>query len=159
RELAVAPTGDDALPETVESLLTNRIDTLQPADRVLLRHASVIGPSFDLDLLTETLADEGAEPEQWERLADFVAWDGPLRLRVCLYLVRASAYEGDAFTRRREKHERWGEAIESRAPDTTAEAGVLSLHFSQAAGWEKAWRYAVRGGDDARSKYANVDAA
>ena len=48
----------DELPETVESLLTTRIDTLEPADRMLLRYASVVGPTFDLDLLGEILADE-----------------------------------------------------------------------------------------------------
>jgi len=159
RELAVSPAADDALPETVEALLTNRIDTLHPSDRLLLRHASVIGSSFDLDLLTETLADDSAGPEQWERLADFVDWEGPLRLRFRHDLVRAAAYDGLSFTRRRELHARVGEAIERRASDPTAEAGVLSLHFSQAAEWDKAWRYSVRGGDDARSKYANVDAA
>ena len=159
RELAVSPAGDDTLPETVESLLTNRIDTLHPSDRRLLRHASVIGQSFDLDLLTETLVDEAAGPEQWELLADFVEWEGPLRLRFRHDLVRAAAYDGLSFTRRREIHARVGEAIERRAADAAAEAGVLSLHFFQAADWEKAWRYAVRGGDDARSKYANVDAA
>jgi class 3 adenylate cyclase/tetratricopeptide (TPR) repeat protein len=159
RELAVSQTGDDALPETVESLLTNRIDTLHPSDRLLLRHASVIGPSFDLDVLTETLDDEAAGAEQWDRLADFVDRDGPLRLRFRHDLVRAAAYDGLAFARRREIHARVGEAIERRTADSAAEAGVLSLHFLEAAEWEKAWRYAVRGGDDARSKYANVDAA
>jgi tetratricopeptide (TPR) repeat protein len=159
RELAVSRAGDDALPETVESLLTNRIDTLHPSDRLLLRHASVIGPSFDLDLLTETLADHAADPDQWERLADFVDWEGPLKLRFRHDLVRAAAYGGLSFAKRREIHARVGEAIEERLADPAAEAGVLSLHFLQAADWEKAWRYAVRGGDDARSKYANVDAA
>ncbi len=33
----------DELPETVESLLTTRIDTLEPANRMLLRYASVVG--------------------------------------------------------------------------------------------------------------------
>jgi predicted ATPase/class 3 adenylate cyclase len=159
RELAVAPTGGDTLPETVESLLTNRIDTLHPADRLLLRHASVIGPSFDLDLLTETLADEGADPEQWERLADFVEWDGPQQLRFRHDLVRAAAYDGLSFARRHEIHALVGEAIERRAADPAGEAGVLSLHFLEAAEWEKAWRYAVLAGDDARAKYANIDAA
>ncbi len=159
RELAVSSPGDEALPETIESLLTNRIDTLHPSDRLLLRHASVIGASFDLDLLTDTLDEEAADPEQWTRLADFVDWEGPLRLRFRHDLVRAAAYEGLSFTRRREIHARVGEALESRAGDAAAEAGVLSLHFSEAGEWEKAWSYAVRGGDDARSKYANVDAA
>ena len=158
RELAVAPAGEGALPETVESLLTNRIDTLHPADRQLLRHASVIGPSFDLDLLTETLSDVSADPEQWERLADFVAWEGPSRLRFRHDLVRAAAYDGLSFGRRREIHARVGEALEQRAADAAA-AGVLSLHFLAANKWEKTWRYAVLAGDDARSKHANVDAA
>jgi len=159
RELAVAPTGDGALPETVESLLTNRIDTLHPADRLLLRHASVIGPSFDLDLLTETLTDESADPEQWERLADFVDWEGTSQLRFRHDLVRAAAYDGLSFAKRREIHTRVGEALERRLADGTSQAGVLSLHFLEAAEWEKAWRYAVLAGDDARSKHANVDAA
>jgi tetratricopeptide (TPR) repeat protein len=159
RELAVSPTGDDALPETVESLLTNRIDTLHPSDRLLLRHASVIGPSFGLDFLTETLADEAPDSAQLERLADFVEWEGPLRLRFRHDLVRAAAYDGLSFARRREIHARVGEAIERRLAEPAAEAGVLSLHFLEAAAWDKAWRYAVLAGDDARSKYANVDAA
>jgi tetratricopeptide (TPR) repeat protein len=158
RELAAAPTGDGALPETVESLLTNRIDSLNPSDRVLLRHASVIGPSFDLDLLTETLTDSNADPEQWERLADFVEWDGTSRIRFRHDLVRAASYDGLSFARRREIHARVGEALEQRAGDPASRSGVLSLHFLEATEWDKAWRYAVLAGDSARSKYANVDA-
>lgn len=157
RELALSPAGGGALPETVESLLTNRIDALHPSDRLLLRHAAVIGPSFDLDLLTESLAEEGTDPEQWDRLADFVEWEGPSRLRFRHDLVRTAAYDGLSFARRREIHAEVGAALERRAG--TSEAGVLSLHFLEAAEWEKAWRYAVLAGDDARSKYANLDAA
>ncbi len=47
RELVVAPAGAEALPETVETLITSRIDTLDPGDRLLLRYASVIGARFD----------------------------------------------------------------------------------------------------------------
>lgn len=158
RELALSPAGDGALPETIESLLTNRIDALHPSDRLLLRHASVIGPSFDLDLLHETLQEESADPEQWERLADFVDWEGSTRLRFRHDLVRAAAYEGLSFARRREIHARVGEALERRASDPASHAGVLSLHFLEAAEWDSAWRYAVLAGDDARRKYANVDA-
>jgi class 3 adenylate cyclase/tetratricopeptide (TPR) repeat protein len=158
RELALSPAEGDALPETVESLLTNRIDALDPSDRLLLRHASVIGPSFDLDLLTETLTDASADPEQWDRLADFVEWEGPAQLRFRHDLVRAAAYEGLSFAVRREIHAGVGEALERRLTDPASEAGVLSLHFLEAAELEKAWRYAVLAGDGAREKYANVDA-
>ena len=47
RELAFAAQasgGLTELPESVESLLTARIDTLDPADRMLLRYAAVVGP-------------------------------------------------------------------------------------------------------------------
>ncbi|HST14609.1 MAG TPA: adenylate/guanylate cyclase domain-containing protein [Gaiellaceae bacterium] len=159
RELAVSPSVGDALPETVESLLTSRIDTLHPADRLLLRHAAVIGPSFGIDLLEEILPEDAGDLERWNRLADFVAWDGPSRLRFRHDLVHAAAYDGLSFTRRREIHALVGAAIERRSFDPDLDAEVLSLHFLAADEWAKAWHYAVLAGDDARSKYANIDAA
>ncbi len=158
RELAVSPAGAADLPETVESLLTSRIDTLQPADRLLLRHASVIGRTFELDLLEEILPEESGDPEQWLRLADFVEWVGTEHLRFRHDLVRDAAYDGLSYARRREIHAAVGAALERRSPDPDLDAEVLSLHFVAANEWEKAWRYAVLAGDDARSKYANVDA-
>ncbi|HEY2776798.1 MAG TPA: AAA family ATPase [Gaiellaceae bacterium] len=159
RELAVSPSVGDALPETVESLLTSRIDTLHSADRLLLRHASVIGASFSLDLLEEILPEDAGDLERWSRLADFVDWDGPSTLRFRHDLVHAAAYDGLSFTRRREIHALVGDAIERRSFDAELDAAVLSLHFLAADEWAKAWRYAVVAGDDARSKYANIDAA
>jgi class 3 adenylate cyclase/tetratricopeptide (TPR) repeat protein len=158
RELALAPADAAGLPETVESLLTSRIDTLQPSDRLLLRHAAVIGPSFGLDLLEETLTEDAGDPERWSRLADFVAWDGPSHLRFRHDLVHAAAYDGLAYATRREIHALVGETLERRSFDPALDADVLSLHYLAAEEWEKAWRYAVVAGDDARSKYANVDA-
>ncbi|HEX3805825.1 MAG TPA: adenylate/guanylate cyclase domain-containing protein [Gaiellaceae bacterium] len=159
RELALSPTVGDALPETVESLLTTRIDTLSPADRLLLRHASVIGPSFGLGLLEEILPDDVGDPERWSRLADFVEWDGPDHLRFRHALVHDAAYGGLSYAKRGEIHALVGEAIERGSFDSDLDAGVLSLHFVAAGEWAKAWRYAVLSGDAARAKYANVDAA
>jgi class 3 adenylate cyclase/tetratricopeptide (TPR) repeat protein len=159
RELAVSPSVGDALPETVESLLTSRIDTLHPSDRLLLRHASVIGASFNLDLLEEILPEDAGDLERWNRLADFVGWDGPSMLRFRHDLLHAAAYDGLSFTRRREIHALVGDAIERRSFDPELDAEVLSLHFLAAEQWTKAWRYAVIAGDGARAKYANIDAA
>jgi class 3 adenylate cyclase/tetratricopeptide (TPR) repeat protein len=159
RELALSPTGGGELPETVESLLTSRIDTLHPSDRLLLRHASVIGPAFGLDLLEQILPEEAGDPDRWSRLADFVAWDGPSWLRFRHDLVHAAAYDGLSFAKRREIHALVGDAIERRSFDASLDAEVLSLHFLAAGEWEKAWGYSVAAGDDARSKYANIDAA
>jgi class 3 adenylate cyclase/tetratricopeptide (TPR) repeat protein len=150
----------DALPQTVETLLTTRIDTLDPADRMLLRYASVIGPTFDLALIGEILADElpdAGELGHWERLTEFVTWAGPETLSFRHDLIRATAYEGLSFRRRRVIHGRVGEALESRAGERADEApALLSLHFLEAEEYGKAWRYAVLAGDQARAKYANV---
>jgi tetratricopeptide (TPR) repeat protein len=158
RELALSPAGGDALPETIESLLTSRIDTLHPADRLLLRHASVISRTFELDLLQEILPEEVGDPEQWTRLADFLEWAGPEHLQFRHDLVRDAAYDGLSDARRREIHLLVGEALERRSPSPDLDAEVLSLHFLEAGRFEQAWRYAVLAGDAARSKYANVDA-
>ena len=44
-----------ALPESVEGVVTTRIDGLAPADRALLRWASVLGASFSGDLVAQVL--------------------------------------------------------------------------------------------------------
>ena len=153
----------DTLPETVENLVTSRIDRLDPADRLLLRYASVVGPTFDLDLVTEIFAGEGIEAgdlDRWDRLAEFVEWRTGETLGFRHDLVRAMAYAGLSFRRRREIHGRVAEALERRAGDVAEEAaGLLSLHFAAAERHEPAWRYAVEAGRAAQSVYANVVAA
>ena len=155
RELAAAPTTDDSLPESVESLIAARIDTLEPNDRLLLRHASVIGPTFDLELLTEILPAEGDDSGAWERLAEFVESSPAATLRFRHELVRVAAYEGLSYAKRQEIHLLVAHALERRsaAPD------LLSLHFLFAGEHEQAWQYAVAAGDDARAQYANLDAS
>jgi class 3 adenylate cyclase/tetratricopeptide (TPR) repeat protein len=165
RELVVAAregsTGE--LPESVETLLTTRIDTLAPVDRMLLRYAAVVGHSFPLDLVREILADDvagGDDPERWKALAEFVqrVGDGDFVFRHDL--VRQTAYAGLSYRRRREIHGRVGLALERRAADRAdEEAAILSLHFLEAGDGERAWRYAVAAADRAAGGFANVVAA
>src|SRR5262249_36199747 len=99
----------ETLPESVESLLTTRIDTLVPADRMLLRYAAVVGPVFELELLGEILMDEipdAADPARWEWLREFVGYAGDLAFAFRHDLIRATAYEGLSFARRAEIHGR-----------------------------------------------------
>ncbi len=150
----------DSLPETVETLMTSRIDTLDPEDRMLLRYAAVVGPRFDLSLLTEILAEELPDAgalERWERLTEFVSWEGNETLAFRHDLIRATAYEGLSFQRRRAIHGRLGDVLEEQAGDRVDEAApLLSLHFLEAQEYEKAWRYARTAAEQARAKYANV---
>jgi len=87
----------EVLPETVETLITSRIDTLSPDDRFLLRNAAVIGTRFEPDLLVEVLGhelDDVGERTRWESLAEFVACEGAAEVRFRHDRFRAVSYEG-----------------------------------------------------------------
>jgi class 3 adenylate cyclase/tetratricopeptide (TPR) repeat protein len=162
RELVnAARAGDrlETLPESVESLLTTRIDTLDPENRMLLRYAAVVGPTFELDFIAEILQDDVADasdPARWEWLREFVAYAGDMTYAFRHDLVRATAYEGLSFQRRRDIHGRVARALEERGD---AGDGLLSLHFFEAGDYADAWTYAVSAGERAQSTFANVDAA
>jgi class 3 adenylate cyclase/tetratricopeptide (TPR) repeat protein len=165
RELVAATRGANdlsSLPDTVETLILTRMDTLAPEDRFLLRNASVFGARFELELLAhvveQDLPDAG-NLARWERLAEFVAWEGAGRLHFVHDLFRAVAYEGLSFSRRREVHARIGAALEERAGESVADvADLLSLHYHRADQHEKAWKYAVLAGKRAQDRSANVEA-
>jgi class 3 adenylate cyclase/tetratricopeptide (TPR) repeat protein len=167
QELVASPRAEEEepLPESVESVMTTRIDKLQAGDRTLLRYAAVMGATFSGDLIGEVLVDDpdaSADSEAWDRLTEFVERDpytpGAFRFRHALF--RDAAYEGLSYRRRRELHARVGEAYERRYPESTAEhAELLSLHFFHAQVWEKAYAYSLTAGERAQAKFANVEAA
>ncbi len=149
-----------ALPESVETLVTARIDTTAADDRLLLREAAVLGMVIDLDLLASALdAPAAGEPGRWYALDEFVEEFAPGRLRFRHRLHREVAYEGLSYRRRRDVHRRVGDALVGRArgrPERDAE--LLSTHYFFAGAYDEAWHYSVIAGDRARDKYANVEA-
>lgn len=151
----------DGLPDSVESLMTSRIDRLATPDRMLLRRAAVLGGSFSPQLLGELLDGEMPPPSEddWHRLAEFVELrpDGTVAFRRSL--IRDAAYEGLPFRLRRELHARAGESLERSVTDAAEEAELLSLHFFHARRFEPAWRFSLVAGHRARAKYAPVEAA
>jgi class 3 adenylate cyclase/tetratricopeptide (TPR) repeat protein len=161
RELVSAARAGDALetlPESVESLLTTRIDTLDPENRMLLRYAAVVGPTFELEFLGSVLGDDvpdAGDPVRWEFLHEFVVDTGETSYAFRHDLIRATAYEGLSFGRRREIHGRVARALEERGSDVT----LLSLHFFEAAEYGEAWEYSVAAGERAQTTFANVIAA
>jgi class 3 adenylate cyclase/tetratricopeptide (TPR) repeat protein len=167
QELATTETEvgtSDELPETVEALLTTRIDRLAPGDRTLLRWASVLGASFSGSLIADVLENDpsaASDSEAWDRLAEFVERDpevaGGFRFRHAL--IRDAAYEGLSYRRRRELHGRVAEVIEQGLGDRSAdEAELLSMHFHQAGRWMEVWRYSLEAGRRAQEKWANFEA-
>ncbi|MFL5967131.1 MAG: AAA family ATPase [Gaiellaceae bacterium] len=153
------------MPDTVEALVATRIDRLAPADRALLRWASVLGTSFSGAVITDVLEGDpsaASDSEAWDRLAEFVERDpevaGGFRFRHAL--IRDGAYEGLSYRRRRELHGRVADVIERREGGRSDEsAELLSLHYYRAERWPETWRYSVEAARRAEEKYANVETA
>jgi class 3 adenylate cyclase/tetratricopeptide (TPR) repeat protein len=168
QELVAATRGSEqgleALPESVEGVLTSRIDGLAPGDRALLRWASVLGASFSNNLIARVLegdSDAALDAESWDRLGEFVERDpyaaGTFHFRHAL--IRDAAYEGLSFRRRRELHARVADVLRETAFDEDEAAETLSLHFSLAELPEETWRFSLVAAERARAKFANADAA
>jgi len=146
-----------ALPDTVEGVFAAQIDRLAPADRRLLRVASVLGVEVSVAVLHEMVAD-GVDPAPL--LGDFLAADSPELLRFRNNMLRDAAYEGLSYARRRELHARAARVLEKRAGRRHADiAGLLAVHFGHAGDHGHAWKYARIAGERARTVHASVEAA
>jgi len=150
------------LPESLDSVLSERVDQLPPFARRLLRSAAVLGRSFRHVVLAETLGPDNVQFDSSTEgiLDEFIEPDGEDRLRFRHAILRDSLYESLPFRRRQEVHLRAGLAIETLAgADPDAVAGILNLHFLEGHDYAKAWHYGRVAGDDAKRRFANVEAA
>ncbi|MBT8206630.1 MAG: AAA family ATPase, partial [Acidimicrobiia bacterium] len=161
--MAANASSSDELPDSIEASVTAELDRLDPETRRVLRFASVIGSIFDPNLLTrlgDDLIDDAESNEVWQRLEDFLETMPDGRLRFRQTVTRDVAYETLPFSLRQRIHGEVGTALESKAgKDADSQAELLSLHFSRAHRYDKAWHYAVIAGDQAVAKYANLEAA
>jgi len=148
------------LPGSIETAALARVDALAPADRALVRRASVLGTTFHRRFLDDVLDQDAPRPDDdtWERLSEFFSDDGEGFLRFRRAVVRDAAYGGLPFRTRRTLHARIAERFEKEyTPEETG--GLLSLHYFLAASYEKAWRYARMAASRAETQFANREAA
>jgi class 3 adenylate cyclase/tetratricopeptide (TPR) repeat protein len=157
---AVEAGGVAELPDSVESLVTARIDRLPPSERLVLRFVSVLGQRFPRDLAAAVLPEEAAiGRDVWDRLADFLERDGDA-IRFRHALIRDVAYGGLRYGLRRELHAKAGDVIAAATRGhPEQQAGLLATHFFHAQRYGDAWRYALAAADRARAVYANAEAA
>ncbi len=165
RELVAAAHGTGAgteeLPETIDAVITARIDQLDGDDRQFLRRVSVLGRSFAAALLPAVVDDvPTASDPQWVRLAGLLRRDEPDTVSFEHGLLRDSAYDGLPYRLRRELHARAGDAVRIRAGAHVEEqAELLSLHYLHARRFDEAWTYSLAAAERARALYANVESA
>lgn len=158
------------LPDTLQGLITGRIDRLGPSEQLVLKMASVIGHSFDLGTLQDVYPVVADRERLGEHLASLVRRGllverGDRREQGGLeYLFRETitqevAYGLLPFAQRRELHRQVAESYERhRAAGEEANDPLLAHHLSRAGLETRALEYLGRAGELAFRSYANREA-
>jgi class 3 adenylate cyclase len=145
-----------ALPTSVESLLTARIDRLSDSDRTVLQAAAVIGRRFEADLLASVV---GIGPHGALATATALDLVHPDRNSVDYEfrhaLIRDALYETLLSAPRAEMHLKVAEEIERRSGNRLVEvAEVLAHHFAHSKRAEKAFQYLSMAGKKSLDVYS-----
>ncbi|HKZ83770.1 MAG TPA: adenylate/guanylate cyclase domain-containing protein [Anaerolineae bacterium] len=154
------------IPDSVQALLTARIDRLEDDVRRTLQLASVIGRTFSYRVLERVVAQERphALDQHLKTLqrADLIRLAAHTTEPVYAFrheLTRDAAYASILRRHRRAFHRRAGEAIEALFAERLEEqADRLAYHFDEAADDERVLRYTTLAGDVAARLYATAEA-
>jgi len=165
---AGAPLGGDTpqfeIPDSLQSLLSARIDRLTDDARRTLQIAAIVGRSFYYRVL-DVILDSG--PELDVRLSElqqanliFEAQRQPEREYTFRHaLLQEAAYRTILRKHRREFHQRVGEALETLFPAQLEHyAPALAFHFEEAGDAARALKYFSLAGDAAYRLFAIADA-
>ena len=144
------------IPETVQSVIAARIDSLDPKRKSLLQIASVIGSDIPIVLLREVV--DLSEPELQKLLAELKAaqflYETPnpiyAQLKFRHALVHEIAYGSLISARRQMLHARVLRGMEAQFRDSTLDVvESLAHHAFNAALWDEAVNYLCQAGDKA----------
>ena len=151
-----------ALPASVQSLLTARVDRLAPQDRACLQAASVIGRRFDPQLLAIVVREIDVDARLAAMQAlDLIRLDGKSGGYIFKHaLVRDALYQSLLSEARTALHLSIAEEIERRSGNRLTEvAEILAHHYSQTDHASKAFAYLSMAGSKSLSVYSLDEAA
>jgi len=152
------------IPYSVQGIIQSRIDRLDTGPRQTLQSASVIGLDFTYGILRATCEKERDLKSHLLALQDL---DLIYEKRVVPEpeyafkhnLTRELAYRSLIVNKRREAHERTGEAIETAHSDSLeAFYEVLAHHYSRSENILKAYQYLSLSAAKAAANYSNWEA-
>jgi class 3 adenylate cyclase/tetratricopeptide (TPR) repeat protein len=162
--LAAGDASQFEIPDSLQSLLSARIDRLADETRRTLQMAAIVGRSFYYRVLAAIL-ETGSELEA--RLGElqqanliFEAARQPEREYSFRHaLLHEAAYRTILRKHRREFHQRVGEALEVLFPAQLEQyAPALGFHFEEAGDMARALKYYALAGDAAYRLFANAEA-
>jgi predicted ATPase len=153
------------IPPTVQAILAARIDRLPADEKDLLQTLAVIGREFPLPLvgcLVSTSDDELNRMLCDLQLAEFIYEQpatGDIEYIFKHALTQEVAYSSVLSERRKQLHERAGEALESMFGEQLDDhLGDLAYHYSRSDNVEKAVEFLGRAGQQALQRSAYADA-
>ena len=151
------------LPETIEEVLSARIDLLPRPAASALQTASVIGRLVPLPLLEGVAGDEPDLPRAVDHLVastflDRVEEDGERVLSFHHALVQDTAYSRILRRRRRDLHRNVAEVAEALYGAGDDSIDLLARHLYLGEAGAKAVDYLKRAGERARRLFANEEA-
>src|SRR6266568_1119891 len=152
------------LPETIQDVLSARIDGLGDGLKRLLQDAAVLGREVSLRLLEATVEHPEGLDESLRELTQqeflYERAGGPERMYVFKHaLAQDVAYASLLERRRHAAHLRAGRALESLYANRIDEVvELLAHHFGRSAEAEKAVDYAILAAEKAQRRWANSEA-
>ncbi len=155
------------IPDSIESLITTRIDALDPSTRRVLQYAAIVGRRFWPGVVEEALSRRGVEPEM-EKLIEAAlvhsrpdsAVAGETEYAFEHLLLQEVAYAGLLNSLRSEMHGAVARWLEENLPRATAESDDwIAYHLERSTEPALALPYLERAITSARSRGALLDAA
>jgi class 3 adenylate cyclase/tetratricopeptide (TPR) repeat protein len=154
-------------PETIQGVITSRIDRLAPQEQLTLKVASVIGRTFPFNILHDVCPIEEDRPHQSRQLEnllrqELVQTDAPPPEPVYSFkhvITQEVAYQLMPPAQRRSLHRSVGEWYERHhREDLSPFFPLLARHWANADDTVKALDYLEKSGRNALREYANEEA-
>ncbi|MFL5781921.1 MAG: AAA family ATPase [Thermoleophilaceae bacterium] len=159
-----AITDELGIPPTIRDLVVQRLERIDPDVAHVLLPATILGPSFDADVLARvTATDEEALLDSLDhaRQAGLIGEDGrePGRFFFTHAVIQAALRDTIGPSRRRLLHRRTAEQLEILGGSDTRRLGELATHWLESGDIERGREAAIRVGDAALSLLAPDEAA
>jgi len=150
-------------PDSLEQMLSARIDKLDDASKAVLQTASVIGRQFEYQTLQSVVDDPNDLDRCLAYLMDlnFVSKQSPEPpvFEFSHIVTYEISYNAIVSGVRRELHRRVGDTIEQSHRDALDRyVELLAFHYVQSSNRHKAVHYCARAGSKSRSLFNNRDA-
>lgn len=156
------------IPNTIEGIITSRIDRILPEQQLILKVASVIGRSFSLGVLRDVHPFNHDKKDLYHHLQELIRLDLIKKVKTDSadpqyefkhIITQQVAYDLMLFAQRQQLHRIIAERYERIfCDDLTLHYGLLAYHWKKTGNDLKAINYLEKAGEQALKSFANKEA-